>query len=112
MKHGSLILYLVAVALLGCDKASEPAAKTGSQAVQKDQAVASTPRALWSPEFKDKTVKECIQLATRDMNTEGIRRCKCVLEKASTTMTEQQFHTIGTDPAVKESIRQIGVACK
>jgi len=112
MKHGLLILYLVAFALLGCDKPSEPAGKIGSQAMQKDQPAASAPVALWSPEYKDKTVKECIQLATRDMNTEGVRRCKCVMEKASTTMTEQQFKTIGTDPAVKESIRQIGLACK
>jgi uncharacterized lipoprotein NlpE involved in copper resistance len=112
MKHGLLILYLLAFALLGCNKAGEPASNIGSQALQKDQPVASAPLALWSPEFKDKTVKECIQLATRDLNTEGVRRCRCAMEKASTTMTEQQFHTVGTDPAVRESIRQIGLACK
>ena len=111
MKHGSLIFCLVAFSLAGCGKAGVPASNVERQAEQKDQQSASPALALWSPEFKDQTLKQCIQRATQDMNTEGVRRCRCVIEKAATTIPEQRFKAIGTDPEVKESLRQIGAAC-
>jgi hypothetical protein len=112
MKHGSLIFCLISFSLLGCEKASEPAGKVEQQAERKDQQSVSPPVAMWSPEFKEQTLKECIQRATQDMNTEGVRRCKCVIEKAAATIPEQRFKAIGTDPEVKESLRKIGAACK
>ena len=111
MKHGSLIFCLIAFSLAGCEKAGEPVGKAERQVERKDQQSVSPPPALWSAEFKDQTLKECIQRATQDMNTEGVRRCKCVIEKAATTIPEQRFKTIDTDPQVKESLRQIGAAC-
>jgi hypothetical protein len=111
MKHGSLIFCLIAFALVGCEKAGEPANEAEPQAERKDQQGVSRPLASWSPEFKDQTLNECIQRAREDMNPEGVRRCKCVIEKASTTIPEQRFKAIRTDPEVKELLKQIGVAC-
>jgi hypothetical protein len=111
MKHASLIFCLIAFSFAGCEKAGAPAGKVEAQAERKDQQSVSPPVAMWSPEFKDQTLKECIQRATQDMNTEGVRRCKCVIEKAATTIPEQRFRTIGTDPEVKESLRKIGATC-
>jgi hypothetical protein len=112
MKHGSLIFCLVAFALAGCEKAGEPANKIERQAERKDQQSVSPPLASWSPEFKDQTLNECIQRAKEDVNAEGVRRCKCVIEKASTTIPQQRFKAVRTDAEVKESLKQIGVACK
>jgi hypothetical protein len=111
MKHGLVMVGLFALALAGCDRGSEPSAKVQGQTAQKDQQGAPSPVGLWSQEFKEQTLKECIQSATREMNTDGVRRCKCVVEKASTTITEQRFKTIGTDPEVKAQLKQIGAAC-
>jgi len=66
---------------------------------------------MWSPEFRDRTLNECIQSATADGNPKGVGKCKCVVEKASTTILEQRFKAIKTDPEVKAMVRQIGVAC-
>ena len=66
---------------------------------------------MWSPEFKNQTLSECTQRATADENPTGVRKCKCIIEKASTTIPEQRFKTIGTDPEVKALIKQIGAAC-
>ena len=111
MKQGSLILCLIAMALAGCEKVSEPANKVELQAERKDQQSVSSPLAMWSPEFKNQTLNECIQRATEDRNPDGVRKCKCVVEKASTTIPEQRFKAIGTDPEVKGLIKQIGFAC-
>jgi hypothetical protein len=111
MKRGSLIFCLIAFALVGCEKAGEPANKVEPQAERKAQPSVSSPRAIWSTEFKDQTLNECIQRARQDMNPEGVRRCKCVIEKASTTLPEQRFKAIGTDPEVKALLKQIGEAC-
>ena len=109
MKHGSLIFCLIAIASVGCEKAGEPAVER--QAERKDQQSVSAPLAMWSPEFRDQTLNECIQSATADGNPKGARKCKCVVEKASTTIPEQRFKAVNTDPKVKEMIRQIGAAC-
>ena len=111
MKHGSLIVCFIAFALVACEKASEPANRVENQAEPKDRQSVAPPRASWSPEFKDQTLSECIERATEDKNPEGVRRCKCVIEKASTTIPEQRFKAIHTDPEVKDWLRQIGVAC-
>ena len=111
MKHGSLIFCLIALTLVGCEKAREPANKVELQAERKVQQVISPPLAMWSPEFKNQTLNECIQRATADKNSAGVRKCKCVVEKASTTIPEQRFKTIDTDPEVKALIKQIGAAC-
>ena len=66
---------------------------------------------MWSPEFKNQTLNECIQRATADMSPEGVRKCKCVIEKASTTIPEQRFKEIDTNPEVKGLIKQIGSTC-
>jgi len=99
------------VALVGCERAGEPANSGVSQTERKDQQIASPAVALWSPEFKDQTLNECIQRATADGNSVGVRRCKCVIEKASTTIPELRFKAIQTDPEVKERIRQFGATC-
>ncbi len=111
MKQGSLIFCLIVFTLVGCERAGEPANKAKPQAERKDQQSVSPPLAMWSPEFKNQTLNECIQRATADMSPEGVRKCKCVVEKASTTIPEQRFKTIGTDPEVKGLIKQIGFAC-
>jgi hypothetical protein len=111
MKQGSLIFCLIAFGLVGCEKASEPANRAEPQAERKDQQIGSAPLAMWSPEFKNQTLNECIQRATADGNSTGVLKCKCVVEKASATIPEQRFKTINTDPEVKELIKQIGVAC-
>jgi hypothetical protein len=111
MKQRSLIILLIAFSLIGCEKAGEPANKAEPQSVRQNQPGASPALALWSAEFKKQTLDECIQSATRDGNSEGVRKCKCVIDKASTTIPEQRFKTINTDPEVKESIKQIGAAC-
>jgi hypothetical protein len=110
-KHGSLLFCLIAFAFVGCEKAGEPANKAEPQAERKDQQSVSPPLAMWSPEFTKQTLDECIESATRDGSAEGARKCKCVVEKASTTIPEQRFKAIRTDPEVKELIKQIGVAC-
>lgn len=111
MKHGSLIFCLITFALLGCEKAGEPAIEAERQAERKDQQSVSPPPAMWSPEFTTQTLNECIQSATRDGNAQGVQKCKCVVEKASATIPEQRFKAIGTDPEVKALIKQIGAAC-
>jgi hypothetical protein len=111
MKNGSYIIYLIAFMLVGCEKASEPANKIERQTERKDQQNGSPPLAMWSPEFKQQTLNECTKRAAEDMNPEGGRRCNCVVEKASTTIPEQWFKTIGTDPEVKALLKQIGLAC-
>jgi hypothetical protein len=114
MKQGIpalLTISLITLALVGCEKAAEPANKVERQTERKDQQSVPPPVALWSPEFKDQTLNECIQRATAEANTEGVRRCKCVVEKASTTIPELRFKAVQTDPAVKEQIRQIGATC-
>jgi hypothetical protein len=111
MNLGSLIFCFIAFALVGCEKASEPAIKVERQAEQKDQQSVSPLLASWSAEFKDQTLSECTQRATDDKNPDGVRRCKCVVEKASATIPEQRFKAIRTDPEVKELLRQIGAAC-
>lgn len=111
MKPGLLIICLIAFSLIGCEKAGEPANKAEPQAERKDQPSVPPALALWSAEFKKQTLDECIQSATRDGNSEGVRRCKCVIEKASTTIPEQRFKTINSDPEVKQSIKQIGATC-
>ena len=111
MKHSLIILGLVAVALIGCDRSGEPANKVAPQTERKDQPGVSPPRAMWSQEFTSQTLNECVQRATADGNSDGIRKCKCVVEKASTTIPEQRFKEIRTDPEVKALIKQIGAAC-
>jgi len=111
MKHGSLVLCLIVLALAGCEKAGEPADEAGRQAERKAQPGVSPAVAMWSPEFRDRTLNECIQSATADGNPKGVGKCKCVVEKASTTILEQRFKAIKTDPEVKAMVRQIGVAC-
>jgi hypothetical protein len=111
MKHRSLVFFLIAFSLVGCGKTGAPAGNVEPQAERKDQQSVSPVLALWSPEFKEQTLKGCINRATQDMNSEGVRRCKCVIEKAATTIPEERFKAIGTDPQVKESLRQIGAAC-
>ena len=111
MKRGSLIFLLIAITLVGCEKAGEPPNKVERQAERKDQQSVSPPIAMWSPEFKHQTLRECIQSATAQGDSKGVGKCRCVVEKASTTIPEQRFKTIHTDPQVKELIRQIGVAC-
>ena len=111
MKYASLIFCLIAVTLVGCERGGEPANKVDRQAERKDQPSVSPALASWSPEFKDQTLNECIQRAREDANPEGVRRCKCVIEKASATMPEERFKAIGTDPEVKALIKQIGGAC-
>jgi hypothetical protein len=107
MKQGSLIFCLIAIALVGCEKASEP----DRQSERKTLPSVSPPLAMWSPEFKSQTLNECTQRATADANPDGVRRCKCVVEKASATIPEQRFKAIGTDPQVKALMKQIGAAC-
>src|SRR5476649_2865341 len=97
MKHGSLIFCLIVFALVGCEKAGEPANKVERQAERKDQPSVSPALASWSPAFKNQTLNECIQRAREDVNPEGVRRCKCVIEKASTTIPEQRFKAVRTD---------------
>lgn len=111
MKHGSLVFCLIAFALVGCEKAGEPAKQAGRQAERKVEQGVSPPLVLWSPEFRDQTLNECIQSAKADGNSRGEAKCKCVVERASTSITEQRFKAIHTDPEVKEKIRQIGAAC-
>jgi hypothetical protein len=115
MKRGSLIFCLAAFALVGCEKTSAPANKVEPkvelQAEPKVQQSVFPPRANWSPQFKDDTLNECVRRATEDMNPERVRRCKCIVEKASTTIPEQRFKAIGTDPEAKALLRQIGAAC-
>ena len=111
MKQRSLICCLIAFALVGCQKAAEPAKKPGVQVERKDQQGVSPSLSMWSPEFKNQTLNECIQRATADMNSEGVRKCKCVVEKAATTIPEQRFKEIGTNPEVKGLIKQIGSTC-
>ena len=111
MKHGLLVFCLVAVALAGCEKAGEPANKVEPQAERKDQQGVSPPPAMWSAEFRDQTLNECIQSAKAEGNSRGIGKCKCVVDKASATIPEQRFKAIHTDPKVKEMIRQIGASC-
>jgi hypothetical protein len=112
MKRVSLIFCLIAFVSVGCEKAGEPANKAEPQAGAKAQQNVVPPLALWSPDFKEQTLKECIQRATQEMNTEGVRRCRCVIEKASATIPEQRFKAVGTDPEVKELLKQVGLACK
>ena len=111
MQHGAIILVSIVFALAGCEKASEPVKTADRQIERKDQPGVLPPPLLWSAEFRDETLKGCIQLATADMNTPGVRKCKCVIEKASTTIPEQKFKTINSDPTVKEQLKQIGAAC-
>ena len=111
MRRDPLIFCLVAFALLGCEKASEPASKIELQAERKDLQSGSPPFLMWSPEFRDQTLKECIQSATADGSAQGVRKCKCVVEKASTTIPEQRFKAIQTDPAIKDQVKQIGAGC-
>jgi hypothetical protein len=111
MKHASLMTCLIVLALAGCDKASEPVSKVERQDERKEQQGMVPLRTLWSPEFKDQTLKECAQRAAADMNSKGVLKCRCVIEKASATIPEQRFKAIQTDPAVKDMIRQIGAAC-
>ena len=111
MGRGPLIFCLITIALLGCEKASEPVDKVDRQAERKDLQSGSPSMLMWSPEFRDQTLKECIQSATADGSAQGVRKCKCVVEKASTTMPEQKFRSIQTDPAVKDLLKQIGAAC-
>ena len=111
MKHGPLIFGLIAFALTGCEKAGEPSNTQvntmARQAEPKGQASGSPGVLLWSTEFRDQTLKECIQSATADGSVAGVRKCKCVVEKASTTIPEQQFKAINTDPSVKELVKKI-----
>jgi hypothetical protein len=109
VKLSPLIVGTMLVALAGCDKAGAPA--NGTQSDRPSQQTASPAVALWSTEFKTQTMNECIQRATSDGNSEGVRKCKCVIEKASTTIPEQRFKSIQTDPQVKDMIKQIGAAC-
>ena len=111
MKQGSIIFCLIAFALVGCEKAGEPANKTELQAERKAEQSVSPPLSLWSAEFKNQTLNECIQRATADGNSQGALKCKCVVERASTTIPEQRFKAIHTDPEVKEMIKQIGLRC-
>jgi len=111
MKHGSLIFCLVAFALAGCEKASETASKVERQAEQKGQTGVAPLPASWSAEFKGQTLSDCTRRATEDKNPEAVRRCKCIVEKASTTIPEQRFKAINTDPEAKELLRQIGAVC-
>lgn len=115
MKHGPLIFGLIAFALTGCEKASEPSNTPVNtierQTERRDRASGSPGVLLWSTEFRDQTLKECIQRATADGNVPGIRKCECVVEKTSTTIPEQQFKAIQTDPSVKELVKKIGAAC-
>ena len=59
----------------------------------------------------DYAIKECIQRATADGSAQGVRKCGCVVEKTSTTIPEQRFKAIQTDPAVKDQIKPIGAGC-
>jgi hypothetical protein len=111
MKQGTLIFCLIAFTLVGCGKASEPANKAELRAERKVQQGISPPLSMWSQEFKNQTLNECTERATADKNPAGIQKCKCVVEKASTTIPEQRFKAIGTDPEVKALIKQIGSAC-
>ena len=111
MKYSSLFLCLIVAALVGCEKASEPVNKAERQGASKDQRGVSPPLALWSPEFRDQTLKECTQSATANGDSKGVLKCKCVVDKASTTIPEQRFKAVQTDPEVKDMIRQIGVSC-
>ena len=43
-------------------------------------------------------LKECIQNATAQADSKGAGKCKCVVEKASTTIPEQRFKAIHADP--------------
>lgn len=102
MKQGLLILCLIAFALAGCEKASPPA---------NIQQGVSPPPALWSAEFKNQTLNECVERAKADGNSQGELKCKCVVEKAAATIPEQRFKAIGSDPEVKALVKQIGAAC-
>lgn len=107
----ALVFCLIVFALAGCERAGEPANKLERQAERKDQPGVSPPLAMWSAEFRDRTLKECIQSATAQADSKGAGKCQCVVEKASTTIPEQRFKTIHTDQGVKDLIRQIGMAC-
>jgi hypothetical protein len=109
MKRQLLIFCLIAFSLPGCGKTGAPAGNAEPQTERNDRV--SPVLALWSPEFKEQTLKGCISRATQEMNSDGVRRCKCVIEKAATTISEERFKAIGTDPQVKETLRQIGTAC-
>ena len=111
MKKGLFICCLLACALMGCEKASQPAATAERQPERKEQASAPAPAALWSKEFKDQTLKECIQHATANGDSEGVRKCRCVVDKAAATITEERFKAIGTDAQVKATVKQIGATC-
>jgi hypothetical protein len=112
MKYAVLAMGLCAIALAGCEKAVEPGIKVQSQVERKDQQTGAAPQAmLWSPEFKGQTLDECLQSAKRDGNPDGARKCKCVIDKAATTVPEQRFKTVHTDPEVRTMIKQIGAAC-
>ena len=111
MKQSLCILGLIALALLGCDRAGGPANKVEAQTERKDQQAVAPPATLWSAEFKSQTLNECSQSATREGNADGVRKCQCVVDKASATIPEQRFKTIGTDAEVKEMVRKIGATC-
>ena len=111
MKQGSIIFCLIAFGLVGCEKAGEPANKGELQAERKAEQSVSPPLSLWSAEFKNQTLNECIQRATADGNSKGVLKCKCVVEKASATIPEQRFKAIQSDPEVKGLIKQIGMTC-
>ena len=111
MRHASIIICSVFLALLGCNNAVESSGNAERQPDAQSQQSGSSPPALWSAAFKSQTLNECIQRATADGNTQGVIRCKCVVEKASTTIPEEKFKTVGSDAEVKLMIKRIGRTC-
>ncbi|MDD4913352.1 MAG: zinc-ribbon domain-containing protein [Sideroxydans sp.] len=66
----------------------------------------------WSSMFKQNTYNECADRAMEKGDTNGVVFCGCLIDKASTTISEQRMRALETDQEVRAEIQNIAASCK